>query len=102
MQDTLSAVPIKHERINSGCLQKGGGGKVLSEKPVAFLVLGSCCARPTLIYKHTCAHISITDIKTANKYGQVLSQPDKARQVKELDFRASTAHLRTRELLSSS
>lgn len=49
-----------------------------------------------------CTHISLTDIKNANKHGQVLSQPDKARQVKELDFRASTAHLKTRELLNSS
>lgn len=57
MQETLSAVPIKHVRINSGCLQKGGGGKVFSERPVAFPVLGSCYTHPTIICKHTCEHI---------------------------------------------
>lgn len=50
MQGTLSAVPIKLGGINSGCLQKGGGGKVFSEKPVAFPLLGSCYTHPAIIY----------------------------------------------------
>lgn len=59
MQGTLSAVPIKLGGINSGCLQKGGGGKVFSKKPVAFPLLGSCYTHSAIIYN---THISTTSI----------------------------------------
>ena len=89
MQDTLSAVPIKHVRINSGRLQKRWGWKGLFKK-------ASCFSRfrkplyPTYHYipTHMCTHISVTVIKSTNERGQVLSQFDKAQQVKEWAFTA--------------
>lgn len=96
MQDTLSAVPVKHVRINSGCLPKGGGGKVFSEKPVGFSSFRKLLYPPYhYIQTHMCTHISITDIKSSNKHGQVLSQSDKAWQV---SFQNLNSPFKSREL----